>query len=243
MLSFVALALLTYLPHGLMSPSIRQMFYGIICPAYWMQGGDVLTENRAIVSSNPNVVLEIRTIFCNDVFNNWLLLLTFGLCSPVLAVAIACAVLLKIGLWVLLIGRFTRCILDDDDEDATTSPASTSRVSNVNSDTVHFALTALAEVYIPLHEVLTASFWRLMWCSALFVAFLSWDMATDEVGWLKSLWVPLVPLGYVIVLRCVAYLYNYDRDSKLDSAEKGVSHREEGSDVSQSPLHVDSLCL
>jgi hypothetical protein len=57
---------------------------------------------------------------------------------------------------------------------------------------------------------------------------------------LKSLWVPLVPFSYIIVLRCLAYLYNKDRDSKQGSVEKGVSHRD-SSVVSQSPLHVGRL--
>jgi hypothetical protein len=237
------------------------MLHGIMCPEYWMQGGDVLALNKTIARNDPSVFLKIRTIFCNDVFNNWLLMLTFGLCSPVLAVAIACSVLLKMSLWVLLIGRFTRCILEDENgitlTDSTAVAVSPSQQSisskmstisgttNAKRDEVgNFFLAALAEVYIPLFEVLAGSFWRLVWCSMLFVALLSWDIAADEVGWLKSLWVPLVPLGYVLILRCVAYFCNYSSDSGGDSKQELAAEMAlalGGSGVSQSPLHEEKV--
>jgi hypothetical protein len=229
MLPFIFMTSLTFVSYDSMPPSVRKMFHGIIWPEYWLQGGDVLVRNTAILNSDPSVLLEIETICCNDVLNNWLLMLTFGLCSPVLAVAIVCSVLLKMSLWMSLVGRFTRSILPGDGgggdgSNATSPPAAgttavgpfpsrlsetVSRRSVVNNkntdDVVHFALTALAEVHIPLFEVLSRSFWRLIWCSALFVALLGWDMAGDEVGLLQSLWVPLAPLGYALVLRCGAH--------------------------------------
>jgi hypothetical protein len=247
-----------------MSPSWRKVLYGVMFPEYWLQGGDVSVHNRAIVSSDPRVILDTRTIFCNDVFNNWLLMLTFGLCSPVLSVAIACSVLLKMSLWTMLLGRFTRCILEDaaiDDSctatattsatatTATLSPSQHSQITktsivsvanNENRDVVHFALVALSEVHIPLFEVLAKSFWRLAWCSTVFVALLSWDIATDEVGWLKSLWVPLVPLGYVMVLRCAAYFFCNNSSYSKQTMNPTASHHED-SDVSRSPLHIEKL--
>jgi hypothetical protein len=247
-----------------MWPSVRKTLHGIIWPKFWLQGGDVLVHNRTIVSSHPSVMLKMRSIFCNDVLNNGLLLLTFGLCSPVLALAIVCSILLKMSLWVLLIGRFTRCMLHDEHGEGNSSDAATTtttttatapsqqtatmpRSSSISiahenrNNAVQFALTALAEVYIPLNEVLAGSFWRLAWCSALFVAMLGWDMATDEVGWLRSVWVPLVPLVYKLGLRCVSHWYNCARNSNQDSAEKEAASLREGSVVSQSPLHEDNL--
>ena len=114
------------------------------------------------------------------------------------------------------------------------------------NDTILFALNLVAEEYIPLFEVLATSFWRLVWCSAIFVALLSWDMAMDEVGWLQSVWVPLVPLGYGMVLRCLAHLFLHNtsdvKDSTQDWAEKAVaSHDGKGGHVSLSPLHVEKL--
>ena len=122
MLTFLALAFLTYVPYGLLSSFVRNMLHGIIllvvCPEYWLQEGDASIRNRAILSADPTILLKICTIFCNDVFNNWLMMMTFGLCSPVLVVAIACAVVLKMSLcmWTLLLGRFTKCVLEHEDD-------------------------------------------------------------------------------------------------------------------------------
>ena len=92
---------------------------------------------------------------------------------------------------------------------------STSNIADENRNTMaHFALTALAEEYIPLFDVLATSFWLLVWSSAIFVSLLSWDIAMDEVGWSQSVWVPLVPLCYCVVLRCAAHLFIHINDSR-----------------------------
>ena len=161
LLTFVMLASLSYMRH--VPRSVREVLHGVVFPEYWRQGGDVSVANRASVSSNPRVLLDTRTIFCNDVFNNWLVMLTFGLCSPVLAVAIACSVLLKMSLWTFLLGRFTKIIVEQDTIDdghtsVTTAATTTTTVlhpsetfrENRDKEVVHFALIALAEVHIPL---------------------------------------------------------------------------------------------
>ena len=263
LLPFIVLVSLTYLTYDSLSPSVRMMLHGILWPEHWLQNSeDTSALNKTLLHGDPSILLKIRTIFCNDVFNNWLLMVTFGLCSPVLVVAIVCSVLLKMSLWVSLIGRFTRCHLHDDrgvhdggrQTEVTTVTAS-SRSSVITSSAcaaadkdrndahvVYDALVALAAVHIPLHDVLIGSFWRLVWCSAIFVALLGWDMAMDEVGWLQSVWVPLIPLCYVVLLRCATYfLYSHSNYSS-DSVEKTVFNGEiEVSGVSQSPLHVDRL--
>jgi len=68
----------------------------------------------------------------------------------------------------------------------------------------------------------------------------------DEVGWLQSVWVPLVPLCYGVVLRCAAHLFLHTsvssaRDSTQGSAEKAAASHGGGSGVSMSPLHEDKL--
>ena len=281
-LPLIFVAALTSLSHDSISPSIRMLFHGIIWPEYWLQASvDVSAHDitKVLVGGDSGVMLDMRTIFCNDVCNNWFVMVTFGLCSPVLAVAVVCSVLLKMLLWVMLVGRFTRCMLHNEDgsggdtsdtitdsdsntvTDANasapsadiTSAATTSRTTvtapsqqsgTFCQDVVLIALTALAEEYIPLIEVLATSFWRLVFCSAIFVALLSWDMAMDEVGWQQSVWVPLVPLCYGVVLRCAAHLFlcvSSARDSTQGSAEKAAASHVGDADVSQSPLHVDKL--
>jgi hypothetical protein len=184
------------------------------------------------------------------------------------------------SLWTFLLGRFTKIILEQDTIDAghpfvTTTVTGTAATATAQSplqpsqpltgattsvacaedrdqevEEVHFALIALAETHIPLFEVLAGSFWRLVWCSALFVALLGWDMATDEVGWLESLWVPLVPLGYVLVLRCVAYFIGKHGREQEQEQEKSVELQSDNYNdnnvvvaaaVSRSPFHIEQL--
>ena len=285
-LPLIVLAVLTNVSHDSMPSSVHKVIHGIIWPEYWLSGSDdvlAVSKLKALGGGDSGDLLNMRPIFCNDVCNNWLLMVTFGLCSPVLAVAIVCSVLLKMSLWVMLVGRFTRCMLHDGDgggghssdscvdsnmdPDAnavvvtsrTTVPTptlssetfargGTSNIADKNrNDVVLFALTALAEKYISLLEVLTTSFWRVVWFSAIFVALLSWDMAMDEVGWQQSGWVPLVPLCYGVVLRCTAHLFFHASDSSArdsmqqDSAEKRAASHDGDAGVSLSPLHIDKL--
>jgi len=279
-LPLVVLGTLVTLRYESVPLTCRLMLHGLIWPEHWLQGGDGYTHNRIVMDSRPDVMLQIRSILCNDVLNNWLLMVTFGLCSPVLAVAVACAVVLKMCLWVLLVGRFTRHVLYHSDnatgdkvdmEDGVPISVSLSTTANESArprvseavitrttrssttvstrhtnDVTYFALDSLAGVVIPLFKVLVVSFWGLVWCSALFVSLLGWDMAADEVGWLQSLWIPLFPFGCVMGLRCVAYIfYPHGVNMKHDSCEltQVTLHHEEGESaagVSRSPLHVDS---
>ena len=219
---------LTCFPRVSMPSLGHQIFHGILWPDHWIQGGDEFARNKAMMSSHTDLMLKVRSIFCNDVLNNWLSLLTFGLCSPVLAVAIVCCVLLKMFLWISLVGRFTRHVLLGQMESATDDSSdimSSTTVANTNKNEVTcFALNSLAEVHLSLSIVLKDSFWRLAWCSALFIGLLSWDLATDEVGWLRALWVPILPLFHVLMLHCIAYyLYNGGdgaRQLKQSSEEK-----------------------
>lgn len=181
-----------------------KMLPGILCPQAW-----VTAEHSALVSlqGDPSILLNTKSILCFDVFNNALIMLTFGLCSPVLAAAVACVVVLKMNVLVLLIGRFT-CLLQG--------------VSSSESGGVHGAVAALCRVSFPLKEVMRDSFWLLTWSSALFFSLVCWDIVCDEVGWLASLWVPIVTLCYPVILwtigRCV---------SRGDGSEEGETHADQ----------------
>ena len=262
LLSWIAVVILMQVAYDKLSPSTRTAFHGLIWPEYWRQGGEALIHNKVTVTLVPDALFKIRTVLCNDVLNNWLLLLTFGLCSPILAFAIVCCVLLKLALWLVLVGRFTKCVLQDSDHtfasaviDKAQHPLPSERgvVDDHSGGAVCFALSSLAQIYVPLYSVLTSSFWRLAWCSGLFVALLSWDMAADEVGWLQSLWVPVFPLLVVLVLRCIAfYIDKFEQSERHDDSHLQLSDRckeshsnasDESVNVSgtfRSPLHVEN---
>lgn len=208
LLPVFVLVLQIYLPIMAIPSFIRHASHGIIWPDHWLQD-EISNHNIDILDSNQEVLLKIRTIYCNDVLNNWLIMLTFGLCSPVLALAVVFCILLKMLVWVMLVGRFLRYTMLYDS--STSSIVDTSK-----GNAVSVVLKALGDVHIPLFNVLASSFWRLAWYSAVFVGLLGWDLAADDVGWIQSLWVPVTPLGMVLILRFTAkYVNSNGMDSKV----------------------------
>jgi hypothetical protein len=248
---------LTQVPYESIPPICHQMFRGIMWPDHWLQGGDKFIRNKVFMAQHTDGMLQIRSILCNDVLNNWLLMLTFGLCSPILAAAIACCVVVKMGLWTLLMGRYARHVLmenRDSDGDSAIKASQGATVSNLvgrgstaiadtsNDEVIYFALESLTQVRISLFSVLKYSFWRLAWCSALFVGLFSWDLAGDEVEWMRSLWAPLLPLFHVLMLYCIAHYLNVTGGNSAAKGasvqEKSTALHEEGTNcTSQNPLH------
>mmetsp|Transcript_28450 Transcript_28450/g.48095 ORF Transcript_28450/g.48095 Transcript_28450/m.48095 type:complete len:328 (-) Transcript_28450:1388-2371(-) len=285
-LSLVILTSLMAVPYKSVPSSVYMIVHGLLWPEHWLQSGDALILNKSIVACRSDALLRTGTIYCNDVLNNWLVMMTFGLCSPVLAVAVVCTVLLKMSLFVMLIGRYTSRILVESGEcgrrgstgaEGSLPPFSgstaTENVSNTyqssirasekdaesrsnlgyvdRSDVVLFALTALARAYISLFKVLAGSFWRLSWCSALFVALLGWDLAADDVGWLASMWT-LLPLVWVVVMRVMSlHWFKIDGGDFPEQSESIDVHKSPGNsdedggvdetgEISRSPLHLGS---
>ena len=176
----------------------RILFSGVlvIWPEYWgRNSAKVTSTDMDRQSKDPFILAEARTILCNDILNNWLLVLTFGMCSPIVAVVVTGVVVVKMFITVTLIGRFTRTVM---------STTYTSSRDDSTNRTVYDPLRILGMCYIPLYGVLTEAFWRLLYCSTVFIVVVSWDIASDEVGRMRSLWVAVVPLSYVILLRCGA---------------------------------------
>lgn len=255
LLPFAMLAALSLLPNNLILRLLRIGLHGILWPDYWFEGGDEWDRKRALLDHNPDTMLRTRTIFCNDVLNNWLVMMTFGLCSPVLATAITLTVMLKMRFWSLLVGRFTnRIFLRDGIESGsvnfaaiTTFPTNSLKSSTIscqNNEIIGVVLQSLVDTHIPQHDVLLGSFWLLAFCSALFVALLGWDLAANDLEWLRSIWVPLFPLMYVIILYMglgwTRMQHNFDAHEDL--LTQSVSPQQEMSNhcVPLSPLHVDS---
>lgn len=253
LISWSIVGLQLQLPYESFPLSIRSSLHGLMWPEYWAQNGDSLKDNKGTL--NSDVMLKIRTILCNDVLNNWLVFMTFGLCSPPLAVAIVCCVIIKLSMWVVLVGRFTKYILQHNAAPVNNrlqqSPAPHSNDSSdtcrhIEDSTCVTLISVLGQVYIPLYTVLAQSFWRLALCSALFVALLGWDMAADEVGWLDALWIPLFSLGVLTVLICVDYLLSTHDRNDLEELIIVKDEAEPHLDINtavvatRNPFHVES---
>jgi hypothetical protein len=94
-----------------MPPSVRILFHGIMWPERWLQGDEVLARNKALVGSDSGIILDNR----HDILQRcvqqlavdddiWVVLSGSGRGDRVLRAA-------EMSLWVMLIGRFKRCIV------------------------------------------------------------------------------------------------------------------------------------
>jgi hypothetical protein len=150
--------------------------------------------------------------------NNIILLVSFGLCSPVLCVCIALNICVHLWSWLMLIGRFVSLRLDVLRALRSSSPSTTEAGSVVSpflfvtsSDLLASPLLLIVEslnddhktIDDPLlqllnqqlqgvHSSLLVCKWPVTLMSCFFVTLLCWDMAGDKGGWLRALWVPVV---------------------------------------------------
>lgn len=169
---------------GELTSSLRDVAHGVLWPEYWLNSdsSEHARKKSDRLEKKPTIVLYPTNIICFDILNNLVIMFTFGLSSPLVAVAVTCTVASKMSVLLLLVGRF-------------------SAVLNTNNESgVHFALATLGKLRFPLWEVLQQSFWLLVWTSALFFSVVCWDIAGDDVGWFDSIWVPITTLSCPILL-------------------------------------------
>ena len=178
---------------------------GILWPEFWLNDNDTsptVRQNKTSLGNDPMILLSSKSVICFDILNNIMLLLTFGLCSPILAVAVSCAVVLKMKMLILLVGRFTAVLTnsassaEDDRESGSDKHGNSTGDSSAKEEDLHFALLALTKVPFPVVEVLRHSFWLITWTSSIFISLVCWDIAGDDVGWAKSCWIPVVAMSY-----------------------------------------------
>ena len=165
------------------------------------------------LEANPSMLFNAKTIITFDILHNMSVLFTFGLCSPFLTVIIAMAMILKINMWLVLMGRFLN-FFDYEEEVGTSRKSSLSVASEdtntkisqhkdqieVKKNSIHPALLALSIVCIPLEDVFRKSVWPITWTSAAFFAFLCWDLSADKVGWQSAIWIPSLALSFPIFM-------------------------------------------
>jgi hypothetical protein len=171
---------------------VTDVIHGILWPEFWScdDDADLATRNRGRLEKKPTILLSSNVILCFDVLNNLMIMLTFGLCSPILAVAVTCTVVSKMGVLLYLVGRYTTHLKDSHCADGSS---------------IHFGVVALGKVQFLLMEVLQRSFWLIAWTSALFFAMVCWDVGSDEVGLVDSIWIPALAIGYPLLLWMISY--------------------------------------
>jgi hypothetical protein len=133
-----------------------------------------------------------------------LLFLTFGLTCPVLGVLILASIALRIVRDQIVIGRYL----------FSCEQFYLSREQGAR-ERERYPVTLLKESLGHIGRAYHYRLWVIVWSSCLFYSFLCWDIAGDEVGFLRSVWVPFVCLGYVVLVRVIVR-YQRWQDSKKE---------------------------
>jgi hypothetical protein len=114
------------------------------------------------------------------------ILLTFGLCCPVLAFAIVVYLMLQTHFQKMLIGRFLRFRQD----------MSTKSFGVLTHDRAISALEISCQDSIIQVQ---RTVWIVVWTATMFYSGICWDVAGDEVGVVHALWAPLVAISFPLL--------------------------------------------
>jgi hypothetical protein len=104
---------------------LLSLFPGVCWPSHWQRVGSSVVSQRQPVMIKPHQIIS-RTM------NNIILLVSFGLCSPVLCVCIALNICVNLWSWLMLIGRFVSLRLDALRALRSSSPSTTEAGSVVS---------------------------------------------------------------------------------------------------------------
>ncbi len=163
---------------------IQKVLMGVMWPHHdW---------RSAEVSLSPNLLsrrlLKVDNIMC-DILHHIGILLTFGLCCPVLAFTIVVYVSIYVLVLLVVFGRFLTLI-----------DCGHSNVITIKSDNGSTLLAALELASINSDVYVSTCMWEVVWMSSLFYALLCWDMATDQIYWKKAVWIPVTAMALPVVM-------------------------------------------
>jgi hypothetical protein len=200
-----------FVPFDRLPPWIKATLPGIIWPHHWLANRSVAGDKDQNKDGCANQSLEIsagqqqsqelasgRTILKTDDLmikhlQGILVLITFGLCCPPLALTISLSMFLSLLQLRCVIGRFVLLrhptLVDPHLPSSPFSPPSADS-----------ALRALKSGIVNLDRSFHHTAWIVVWSSCFFSVLLCWDIAGDEVGWMHSLWVPGVAVGYLLAV-------------------------------------------
>jgi hypothetical protein len=211
----------------------RKFTHGIVWPEFWASSESAAqaSNTEETLEKNPAMLLNSKSMLCFDILNNLMVMLTFGLCSPVLAVAATCVAISKASILILLVKRFVAVVCERGDR------------TQESGNSMSVMICVLAKVSFPLREVLMRAFWLIAWVSAAFVAMICWDVAGDAVGWARSVWLPAVVLFYPALLWTTDFIANRRSgvakdDAVLEDVELASMSQFVPVNVNKNPLHV-----
>jgi hypothetical protein len=206
---FIFLFTLSFLKYQSFPKVLRKMIPGVLFPDNWSKDSTkngFRSDMLQIAASKR--LYNIKTV-TSTMIHNVIVLLTFGLCSPVLACLIGAATYLIAATWRVLIARFVHCRL--------------SKFSSQSSHQLDNAMLSMARLSREGNGLIRLCLWPYVFVSAFFFLCLSWDMAGDRVGWRGGIWAPLVSLSALGVMYVAVYFcaWRTSPTSSKDEAQNG----------------------
>ena len=171
---------------------------GVLWPTYWLY--DKSDESAAVAFGKipPNVplpdrIIKIKFIMSQDVLFHVANICTFGICSPFLATIITVCLIMKLFIWVVVLGRFLSFRSNPQGNEEDSRPSD--RVVSIQLHTrkssivtiepppviVDDAVVALGDSCVDFLEVFDVTLWPILRVSSLFFAILVFDIAGDEL--------------------------------------------------------------
>jgi hypothetical protein len=178
----------TYVDYSMIQKRIQKELMGVMWPHHdWCSAEGSLSPK--VLSRR---LLKVDDIMCN-ILHHTGILLTFGLCSPVLAITIAVYASVYVLVLLVVVGRFVT-LIDYD---------------RINKTTVKSAAVAALELASANSEVyVDTCMWEVVWMSSIFFAVLCWDMASDRVYWMKAVWIPITAMALPLAMWLFVVMLN-----------------------------------
>ena len=195
------------LPKSVRKPGLA---IGLCWPSFWRKNvpeatstmqykdesanaSEVAVENEDI--STARILFDHKKFYLKIAYH-LTILLTFGICCPVLAAIVVVSLALQIVMHVYLVGRFVEQRLGTRELEP---------LVRVDDHAIYTLSTIHVDIHVFHHLV-----WPLLWGSAVFFAFMTWDIVIDETDdWKTSMWAPGVCMGIPVILWVVVNLKSW----------------------------------
>lgn len=202
-----------FVPYSTLSSNIKVNFPGVLWPEYWIQ----YNFNQSKKIFFPRLLYNGDS-FANKFMQDIVVLITFGLCSPVLCLVIGLSIFLSLLESHIMIGYFIYTKITSLKKD-TLSFSSNISLNSKNVDifnikeltndiTNDISLQNIQNILHQMNKLCCNLVWMVIWSSCFFFIFLCWDIAGDEVGLENSIWVPISSFGICLFGYFINLYYN-----------------------------------
>ena len=202
--------------HPLIGQWLRELFW----IEYWydkqQSKGARGASDREKGLVEPSRLLRTSGSICDDMLSPLAMLLSFGICSPPLALIICVMSMAKLSMWIFAIKNFcSHCVVSILD-------TKERRSSIIRPDEeAGTLLSALSTACIPLHGILRSAFVSILVYSGLFVIFLYWD-TTSGMSWEVCVAVALFSAPLVALARWYPVRVKSSSSRKNDRASESA---------------------